>query len=67
MFRFTRAALTRPYRLAARRTVMPNNTCIYERNCEPEISIAKEIVGTVLFTIGMVGLILFVHANFVLG
>jgi len=46
---------------------MPNNTCIYERNCAPDISLSKEIVGTILFTVGMVGLILFVHTNFVLG
>lgn len=42
------------------------NHCIYENHCEPEISLSEEIIGTSIFTIGMVGLILFVLTVFIL-
>jgi hypothetical protein len=43
-----------------------NDYCIYERHCEPEISLQKEIVGTSLFTVAMVSVILFVLTEFIL-
>jgi len=42
------------------------NHCIYDSHCTPEISLSEEIIGTSIFTIGMVGLILFVLTVFIL-
>jgi hypothetical protein len=38
----------------------------YEARREPEIGLMQEIVGTVIFTVGAVGLILFVLTVFIL-
>jgi len=42
------------------------NHCIYDNRCTPEISLSEEIIGTSIFTIGMVSLILFVLTVFIL-
>jgi hypothetical protein len=38
----------------------------YESHRQPEIGLAQEIVGTAIFTAGIVGLILFVLSVFIL-
>lgn len=38
----------------------------YETGREPEIGLTQEIIGTVIFTAGLVGLILFVLTVFIL-
>jgi hypothetical protein len=42
------------------------NNCLYESHCTSDISLSEEIIGTSLFTISMVGLILFVLTAFIL-
>ena len=44
--------------------MMYENNCLYESHCQPDISVAQEIVASSIFTIGMVGLILVVLTAF---
>jgi len=48
--------------------ILPNRetvAMIYDENHDPEISVAKEIAGTWIFAISLVGVVLFVLGLFV--